>query len=340
MTKTSGRSRSSQKSKPTTQPTLPRVSEDGIPLTPVDARAELGNLKLKPIEPPPFPASRPRLRARTPSRKADATSTPEDAEGSATARRKADTKPAEHPRRKGKAPDEMSRVVFGADNRVLHTPTNVFPNRAICRLVVTYPLTPANQAGWGTGFLIGPRHVLTAGHVLHNASEGGWAQTIRVVPGQDGNTWWFGSELLTWPNFRQRSTLGWVEDQDIDNDYGLITLNTGFPALGSFGLLYLSGSNLESSNVNIIGYPGNRGNPPGTQQFGRTGGVTDCDSCLVYYGIDTSRGQSGAGVYRFWNGKRAIVAVHGGAYDDDENRGARITKARHDQIRAWQAQDG
>lgn len=69
------------------------------------------------------------------------------------------------------------------------------------------------------------------------------------------------------------------------------------------------------------------------------GRLTDYDSTLVYYSMDTNKGQSGAGVYRFWNGKRAIFAVHGGQYDGDENRAARITKARHDQIRAWQQAD-
>ena len=141
---------------------------------------------------------------------------------------KPDTEPGEPSRQKDNdfVPDK-TRKVFGTDNRVLVTPTNAFPNRAICKLILTYPLTPGKLFG-GTGSLIGSRHVLTAGHVLFNPAQGGWAQTIRVVPGMDGNTWWFGSELLVWPNFRQRSVNGWSEDQDIDYDYGLITLNTGF----------------------------------------------------------------------------------------------------------------
>lgn len=91
----------------------------------------------------------------------------------------------------------------------------------------------------------------------------------------------------------------------------------------------------------VTGYPGEKGDPNGTQQFGVPGGggVTDYDSTLVYYAIDTSKGQSGSGVYRFWKDKRAIIAVHGGEYDSDENRGARITKARHDKIRGWQNAD-
>ena len=107
--------------------------------------------------------------------------------------------------------------------------------------------------------------------MLFNAAQGGWAQRIRVVPGMDGDTWWFGSELLVWPNYRQRSVTGWTEDQDIDYDYGLITLNTGF-SLGSFGLLYASDTTLDSTTAYITGYPAEKGTPPGTQQFGVPGG--------------------------------------------------------------------
>jgi V8-like Glu-specific endopeptidase len=322
----------------TKQSIPPAVSDDGTPLTPVDGKSQLGDLKIIPIEPPPFPSSRPRRRTKKASRRAETTSTPKETEDSPLGKNKPDTEPEQQFRRNDKGSE--TRMVFGTDSRVLITPTNTFPNSAICRLIVRYPLTPTGTAFAGTGSLIGDRHVLTAGHVLFNAAQGGWAQRIRVVPGMDGDTWWFGSEVLVWPNFRQRSVTGWTEDQDIDHDYGLITLNTGF-SVGSFGMLYASDTTLDSTTAYITGYPAEKGTPPGTQQFGVPGGgkITDCDSTLVYYSIDTSKGQSGSGVYRFWEGKRAIIAVHGGQYDGDENRGARITKDRYNRIRGWQSAD-
>lgn len=321
--------------------TPPALSDDGTKLTPVDGRSQIGDLEVVPIEPPPFPSSRPRRRIKGTSRRAETTSTPNETDASPPVKHKPDTEPEERSRRKDKGSvSTQTRKVFGTDSRVLVTPTNAFPNRAICKLIVTYPLTPMGKAFAGTGSLIGSRHVLTAGHVLFNAAQGGWTKTIRVVPGMDGNTWWFSSELLVWPNFKQRSVTGWSEDQDIDYDYGLITLNTGF-SLGSFGLLHASDDTLDSTTAYITGYPAEKGDPNGTQQFGVPGGgwITDYDSTLVYYAIDTSKGQSGSGVYRFWKDKRAIIAVHGGEYDSDENRGARITKARHDKIRGWQNAD-
>ncbi len=323
------------------QATRPTISDDGTKLTPEDGRSQIGDLEVVPIEPPPFPSSRPRRRTKGLSESAETTSTPKETDDSLSIEHGTDTETELRSRRKdeGSVPDK-TRAVFGTDSRVLVTPTNAFPNQAICNLIVTYPLTPKGKAFSATGYLIGSRHVLTAGHVLFNAAQGGWTKTIRVVPGMDGNTWWFGSEFMVWPNYKQRSVTGWSEDQDIDYDYGLITLNTGF-SLGSFGLLYLSDDTLDSTTGYLTGYPGEKGTPAGTQQFGVVGGgtITDYDSTLVYYSIDTSKGQSGAGVYRFWEGKRAIFAVHGGQYDSDENRGARITKARHDKIRGWQDAD-
>ncbi len=55
----------------------------------------------------------------------------------------------------------------------------------------------------------------------------------------------------------------------------------------------------------------------------------------MYYKIDTTKGQSGSGVYRFWNNKRAIFAVHRGS-TSDYNKGVRITKQRHDILRNLQ----
>ncbi len=317
------------------------VSDDGVPLTPVDGSAVLGDLEIRPIEPPPF--SRRKERTDRERKMAERTATPDDTSRLVAVDRHKDAQPAETFRRKrdrtGATP---RRAVFPLDDRKLYTPTNGIPNRAVCSLLVRYPTTPGMRVWGATGCLIGSRHVLTAGHVLFKAAEGGWATSIQVVPGMDGNTWWFGSESLVWPNFKQRSVKGWTEDQDIDYDYGLITLNTGFPSIKfSFGLLYVSNSSLDDTTAYILGYPGDLGSPRGTQQFGVPpgGGITDYDSTLLYYAIDTAAGQSGAGVYRFYKGERAIIAVHGGQYDSDENRGARITEERHDKIRKWQKED-
>ena len=240
------------------------------------------------------------------------------------------------------------KKVIGADQRVLITNTTQFPNRAIVKLIMTFendPNTPKKTFGC-TGSFIGGFHVLTAGHCVFKQPGGsfpnifGWADSVLVIPGFDGGaatTKPFGQTFVTKP---LRSFKSWTNDGDTEGDIGLITLNKTF-TVGSFGLSYASDSTLDNTQIYLWGYPGELGNPLGTQQWGVPEGssVSDYDSGIVFYTMDTSKGQSGSGVYRFKNNKRAIIAVHHGECNS-ENCGARITKNRHDVIRGWQCKDG
>ena len=142
----------------------------------------------------------------------------------------------------------------------------------------------------------------------------GWADSVLVIPGLDSAgspTKPFGQTFVTKP---LRSFKSWTNDADTEGDIALITLNQSF-TVGSFGLLYPSDNTLDSATAQLIGYPGDMGSTPGQQQafVPGGGGITDYESEKIFYQIDTFKGQSGAGVYMFWNGKRAIFGVHHGA---------------------------
>jgi V8-like Glu-specific endopeptidase len=237
----------------------------------------------------------------------------------------------------------LRTTVFPPEDRVWQTPTTSFPFRAVVGLHIKFPLTPSDKAKACTGSLIGDKHVLTAGHCVFLSSQGGWATSIRAMPGLDGKLEPFEQEFIE-PfghafMVQKRSVTCWSESNDWECDYGLITLDKTFN-VGTFGLLSLSDDTLETSWAQIIGYP-EIGKPPGTQQFFVPGGgwIWDYGSKHVEFKIDATHGNSGSGIYRFWNGKRAIYAIVSGE-QPTYNVGMRITKNRHDLIRGWQCDDG
>jgi hypothetical protein len=64
----------------------------------------------------------------------------------------------------------------------------------------------------------------------------------------------------------------------------------------------------------------------------------------VKFKIDMTKGNSGGGIYRWWDGKRAIFAIATTEVSpfvgSNYNAGPRITKARFEKIRGWQCEDG
>ena len=59
------------------------------------------------------------------------------------------------------------------------------------------------------------------------------------------------------------------------------------------------------------------------------------NSRLVTYAADTSGGQSGAPVYI--PSENIARAIHTGVYDNDKNRGTRITSEVYANIQSWAA---
>ena len=97
---------------------------------------------------------------------------------------------------------EVMEVVIGPDDRTQVGNTNEFPWRAIASLLIT----AANGSQWiGTGWFVGPRILMTAGHVVYMADQGGWCSQITVIPGRNGADEPFGR--VTTSQFK--SVSGW-----------------------------------------------------------------------------------------------------------------------------------
>src|SRR5215211_788333 len=182
-------------------------------------------------------------------------------------------------------------TVCGHDDRVQVTNTTAIPWRWICQLIITMANGGTSRC---TGWFFGRKAVMTAGHCVYMRGAGGWARRIEIIPGMNGASRPFGSQIGT--SFR--SVVGWVSDGDPNYDYGAIILpdNTLGDRVGYFGFASLTDASLQNLLVNNSGYAGDK--PFGTQWF-NAGRITSVTARKFYYMIDTYGGHSGSSVWRF-----------------------------------------
>jgi V8-like Glu-specific endopeptidase len=186
-------------------------------------------------------------------------------------------------------------TVIDVDERVRILDTDLAPWRMICAL----RMRGSNGAGAiGTGWFIGPRTMLTAGHcVFSNFFFGGWASTIEVIPGLNG--------LGMTPDNRPYGSVSserfssvdrWTGSEDPDFDIGCIHLDEPLgDKVGWFAVTALPPERLESFLVNVSGYPADRG--AGAEQYHARNRVLRVSERRLFYEVDTYGGQSGAPVW-------------------------------------------
>lgn len=228
--------------------------------------------------------------------------------------------------------------IIGNDDRVRVEATTSFPWRAIANLAIDFEKGSFSC----TGFFIGPRTVVTAGHCLYSKTFGGKAKTVRIMPGRNGLTPLpFGSETVSESSIFVSNNYMLSEDSNFD--YGAIILpdSTLGDKVGTFFTYgYYSDSFLSTLNiVNVAGYPGDK--PIAAELWLDGGPLMHAGTNLISYRVDTAGGESGSPVW-FFDGAWKVVGIHTLGYSSSNcysgfNCGVRITDAVASDLQNWLA---
>ncbi len=233
--------------------------------------------------------------------------------------------------------------VLGSDERVYVSSVTTYPWRTVVKLFITFP---DSAQGGCSGSIIGcpdghGYHVLTAGHCVYSHSHGGWATSIKVVPGLD---WSYMPYNYAWMTY-MRSYTGWTVSGMSEHDWAMITLDrnvgdyTGWMGRMTAG----SGSSIYTDIQNTAGYPGDLSS--GLRMYWNSNSGHSADSYNHWYYLDTAGGQSGSPVWRYVSDSRYILTVHTcgtggcGVSGKSCNHGTRLNNDKFDRIYTWCGSD-
>ncbi len=216
--------------------------------------------------------------------------------------------------------------VIGGDDRLALSDTVSVPWRRTCALRIR---TRTGRSLAGTGWFIGPHTVMTAGHCVFIHDEGGWAESIEVIPALNGAERPFGSVFSS----RFRAVAQWTDHENLDADYAAIILDTPLGnQTGWFAFSALDKQKLRSAEANLSGYPSDRDGA--TRQYFHARRIMSASSTRIFYDIDSSRGQSGACVWVLHEGMRVAVGIHTRG-DVTVNFGMRINEEVFNNMALW-----
>ncbi|MFX1452018.1 MAG: trypsin-like serine protease [Promethearchaeota archaeon] len=222
--------------------------------------------------------------------------------------------------------------VIGEDDRTRITPTTSYPWRSIVKLYMTW----GSDRYIGSGALIDKNHVLTAGHCVYYLANGGWADSIKVVPAMDNGIEPYGHAWAT----EMRVYFEWMNSQKYYHDFAVLTLDRDIGLQTGWMELMTAdhSSSFYTGELNVAGYPGDLDyglNMYWDCDIGRT--ATEYNH---WYYMDVTGGMSGSPVWIYDGTDCYILSIC--AYGEDgsgSNFGTRIDKNKFDCINNWLTAD-
>lgn len=194
--------------------------------------------------------------------------------------------------------------IVGTDNRVKVSNTTEGP---WCNTVKLFIVAGNGNNYIGSGFMIGPNSVATAGHCVYNANTGGWAKTVTVVPALNGSNQPYGSAS----SYNLVCGGNWKNNNDNQDDWGVIRINANLGnSTGWLGLRWQSAS-YNGESVTAVGYPGE----DDKYMYYGTGTVTSSSDRTLTGNWDLTGGQSGGPVHKYYSstGYTAVGINRGGS---------------------------
>jgi len=170
-----------------------------------------------------------------------------------------------------------------------------------------------------TGAMIGNRVLVTAAHCVWDRETDSWADfPIYFAAGQDGDAYKPYGDARVW---KMTIPAGYqtcrTNDQCRSHDWAVLVLYSWAELnVGYFGF----STSIGSSRLNLAGYP---------QSKNRELWYDHCslkkdEGDYIKHLCDTEKGNSGSGIYKIVGGSRYVVAIHGGGYAYQWNRGADV----------------
>ncbi|AIK96311.1 NB-ARC domain-containing protein [Candidatus Odyssella acanthamoebae] len=210
-----------------------------------------------------------------------------------------------------------------------------------------------NETSVGSGILVGPNHVLTAGHNIYSykySEKSRWATEVWFSPGREGKESLFnhyikGCFLLCPKEWVHQKLKNGDKCDRNDYDFGMVILERAIGnEIGWSGLLCAPNTYFQEWNITVTGYPGEEGsNDYYSAAMWEGSSKPEIKTEKIDYKIPTSSGQSGGAIWRKWpiptnSSSKSIVTI-GVHTNGDEKRtkgsGVRLTERKFGQIIDW-----